>query len=429
MRAAFYTLGCKVNQYETQVLSQRFAGAGYEIVPFDDLADVFVINSCTVTAQGDKKTRQLIHRVRARCPGAVVALTGCFPQAFPTTAQEVDGADVITGSSNRAELLTAVQDYRSAGQRVVRIRPYTLDESFEPMAAVSMDGKTRAFVKIEDGCDRHCTYCIIPTARGPVRSKKLDELAGELETLATQGHREVVLTGINLSSYGKESGHNLQEAVELACAQPGLLRVRLGSLEPDLTDDRLLAALAAQPKLCPQFHLSVQSGCDATLARMGRLYTTVDYLALLTRLRGAFENPAVTTDLMVGFPGETDEEFAATLEFIEKAGFARVHVFPYSPRPGTPAAAMESQVEPSVKTARAKEAAAVAHRCRQGFLAGMVGRQEEVLFELSNHPGQQRGYTPNYTPVRVATDQTLRWQVRRVRITGVEDDGCTGQLV
>ena len=429
MRVAFYTLGCKVNQYETQALSELFEGRGHIVVPFSEQADCYIVNSCTVTAQGDKKARQMLRRAKAGRPGAAAALTGCYPQAFPGAAAAIAEADIVTGSSNRAELVEAVEEFFASGRRVVRVRPHRAGEAFEALTVGRMEGKTRAFVKIEDGCDRWCAYCIIPAARGPVRSKPLEELGGELAGLSARGHREAVLTGVNLSSYGRDIGSDLGQAVELACSLPGFDRVRLGSLEPDLTGDDLIARLAAQPKFCPQFHLSVQSGCDATLTRMRRRYTTAQYLELLEKLRRAFDLPGITTDLMVGFPGETDGEFAQTLDFLTKAGFAKVHIFPYSPRPGTAAAVMPGQVDAAVKEQRARLATRAAAQTRDAFLASMAGRAEPVLFERSSHPGFQEGHTPNGVHVLLAGGQDLRWQLRQTRITGVEGESCLGELL
>ena len=276
MKAAFYTLGCKVNQYEAQILAQQFADAGYEIVPPEMPADVYVVNSCTVTASGDQKTRRVLRRFRALCPGATVVLTGCYPQAFPDDAARLAEADVIAGARDRAALVELVRRARETRGRIVAVTPHERGEPFEPMRAAAFRERTRAFVKIEDGCDRYCAYCIIPQARGPVRSKPPGELRAELEGLARAGYREAVLVGINLPSYGRELGLRLIDAVELACAVDGIERVRLGSLEPELLTGGDIARMARQPKLCPQFHLSLQSGCDATLARMRRHYDTAE---------------------------------------------------------------------------------------------------------------------------------------------------------
>ena len=304
MRAAFFTLGCKVNQYETNILEQQFAAAGFDIVGCDEKADVYIVNSCTVTASGDKKTRQMVRRFKRLNPGAIVAMTGCYPQAFPEKAAEVAEADVITGTGDRAALLPLILSAMGSGERIVSVKPHTSGEPFEPMSADRFLDRTRAFIKIEDGCDRYCSYCIIPTARGRVRSKPLDDVRGEAEHLSRLGYREIVLTGINLSSYGKNTGLRLADAVKAVC-ETGVERVRLGSLEPELLSEEDIRLFASFQNFCPQFHLSLQSGCDATLRRMNRHETAAEYMEIVGMIRRQFENPAITTDVMVGFAGET----------------------------------------------------------------------------------------------------------------------------
>ena len=429
MRIAFYTLGCKVNQYESQVMAQQFQAAGFEPVPWPGPAEVYVINSCTVTAQSEKKAAQLLRRLQREHPRALLVLCGCWPQAFPQQAAQT-GAHVVAGTARKG-LVQLVNRALETGRQVVEVAPHTKEEAFEPMQATAMEGHTRAFVKIEDGCDRFCSYCMIPFARGRVRSKPLQELSREITFLAEKGFREVVLTGINLSSYGKGEGFDLADGVKTAAAVKGIERVRLGSLEPDLTDDLLIEKLAVEKKFCPQFHLSVQSGCDATLKRMNRRYTAEEYLALCAKLRAAFDLPAITTDLMVGFAGETEEEFGQTLAFLKEAGFAKTHVFPYSRRPGTKADRLENQLDEGTKARRAQQAAAVADQSQHSFLQSMVGRLEPVLFERCNLPGKGRGHTPNGTQVLVDCGRNLRGSILPVRITGVSQDSqyCLGELM
>jgi len=429
VKAAFYTLGCKVNQYESQVLGQQFFAAGYEVVPWSAPAHIYVINSCTVTAQSEKKAAQLVRRLRREHPQALIALCGCWPQAFPEKVKELE-VDVIAGTA-RLRLVELVKRALETGQRVVEIIPHSPKETFEPMRATAMEGHTRAFVKIEDGCDRFCSYCIIPYARGRVRSKPLEELREEAELLAEQGFQEIVLTGINLSSYGKGEAFGLLEGVKTVADVPGVQRVRLGSLEPDLTDDELIKGLARVKEFCPQFHLSVQSGCNATLKRMNRRYTAEEYLQLCQKLNQTFDMPAVTTDLMVGFAGETEEEFEQTLDFLQQANFAKVHVFPYSRRPGTAADRMEGQVTEEEKARRAARAAQAAEQSRRSFLEQMVGRLEPVLFERCNLPGIGRGHAPNGTQVQVCCDQPLRGRLLTVRLEDITPDGeyCAGTVL
>lgn len=425
MRAAFYTLGCKVNQYETAVLQQQFAAAGFDIVGPDTDAEVYVVNSCTVTAEGDRKSRQMLRRFKRRNPAAVAVLTGCFPQAFPDIAERIPEADVITGSKNRAGLLAAVRSRLADGERVVDITPHKRDDAFESMH-IDTAARTRAFVKIEDGCERRCAYCIIPTARGPVRSKTPDALRGELCRLAAAGFVEVVLVGINLSSYGRDLGLRLLDAVRVACDIDGIERVRLGSLEPELLTDADIAALARLPRLCPQFHLSLQSGCDTTLARMRRHYDTAEYRRIAGALRGAFPGCALTTDIMVGFPGETGEEFARSLAFAREMAFAKTHVFAFSVRPGTAAAELPGQLPQAEKTLRAKRMAEAARETRAAFLLSQVGISSTLLAEQPVAPGQWEGYTPNYTPVVVFSERDIAGRLLPITITGVEGERCTG---
>lgn len=426
MKIAFYTLGCKVNQYETQILTQLFEARGHEAVPYTGPADAYIVNSCTVTASGDQKTRKMLRRFKAQNPAAVVALTGCFPQAFPEAAAAIPEADIITGTKDRGRLPALVEQAAEQGGRAVEVRPHERGEPFEFMEAAGAGAHTRAFVKIEDGCERYCAYCIIPTARGPVRSKPPEQLRKELEGLARAGYREAVLVGINLSCYGRELGLGLADAVELACSVPGITRVRLGSLEPELLTEEGIARLGRARGLCPQFHLSLQSGCDETLRRMNRHYDTAGYARIVENLREQFDNCAITTDVMVGFPGETPEEFAQSKAFVKRMGFAKTHVFAYSRRPGTRAADMPDQVPNRDKEARAADMAEAAQAGREAFLYAQVGRTLDVLLETRGADGFYEGYAPNYAPVRVAAPEGFGGKCLPVLISGAEGDSCIG---
>lgn len=429
MRVGFHTLGCKVNQYETEILKSKFLKEGFDIVSDEDEADVYVINSCTVTASGDKKTRQILRRMKRQNPDAVVALTGCMPQAFPEEAKILTEAQVITGSCNREALVQNVKRALLTGERIVDIIPHTKGEKFEPMNAERFSEKTRAFVKIEDGCDRYCSYCIIPMARGPVRSKPMEELRQELTALAGNGYREIVLVGINLSSYGKDMGLRLVDAVELACGIDGVERVRLGSLEPELLLDEDIDRMAKQPKFCPQFHLSLQSGCDETLKRMNRHYDTAFYYDLVTKLRKRFEDCAITTDIMVGFAGETEEEFEKSLEFARKVGFSKAHVFAYSVRQGTRAASMPGQLDRKTKEERSRRMIEATNETRDCFLEAQVGRVYDVLFECTETEEGTEGYTKNYIPVFVKSQTPLSRRIFPVKITAASGDHCLGEIL
>lgn len=426
MRVSFYTLGCKVNQYETQAIAAQFQKAGFELAGPEEKADVFVVNSCTVTATGDKKTRNRLARFRRENPDAVVVLTGCFPQAFPEKAKALPGIDVVTGAGNKNRLVELTLRAISEKSRIVEIAEHTPGEGFEEMQVQDFGEHTRAFVKIQDGCDHYCSYCIIPTARGRVRSKPLEAIRRELSVLAQNGYKEVVLVGINLPCYGKDLGLRLIDAAECACSVEGIERVRLGSLEPELLTDEDMMRLAAQPKFCPQFHLSLQSGCDAILRQMNRHYTTEEYLEIVRFIRNHFENPSITTDIIVGFPGESEEHFLQSLAFVREVGFARVHCFPYSRREGTRAAALPGQLPARVKEERNRRLAAEAERCKAAFLKEQVGRTEEVLLERQREDGSFEGYTKNYTPVRIKGEGLAPGQIVLCRLDCCSEEHCLG---
>ncbi|MCB5941332.1 tRNA (N(6)-L-threonylcarbamoyladenosine(37)-C(2))-methylthiotransferase MtaB [bacterium 210820-DFI.6.52] len=426
MRVSFYTLGCKVNQYETQAIAAQFQKAGFELAGPEEKADVFVVNSCTVTATGDKKTRNRLARFRRENPDAVVVLTGCFPQAFPEKAKALPGIDVVTGAGNKNRLVELTLRAISEKSRIVEIAEHTPGEGFEEMQVQDFGEHTRAFVKIQDGCDHYCSYCIIPTARGRVRSKPLEAIRRELSVLAQNGYKEVVLVGINLPCYGKDLGLRLIDAAECACSVEGIERVRLGSLEPELLTDEDMMRLAAQPKFCPQFHLSLQSGCDAILRQMNRHYTTEEYLEIVRFIRNHFENPSITTDIIVGFPGESEEHFLQSLAFVREVGFARVHCFPYSRREGTRAAALPGQLPARVKEERNRRLAAEAERCKAAFLKEQVGRTEEVLLERQREDGSFEGYTKNYTPVRIKGEGLAPGQIVLCRLDCCSEEHCRG---
>lgn len=428
MKVCAITLGCKVNQYESQAMLNALLGAGFTLGTSEAESDVILINTCTVTAMSDRKARQMLHRARRENPNAVIVVTGCLPQAFPEVVDRLPEADIILGNSNRSSLLSDILRYLSARQRIVDIVPHKNGAEFEAMHAERFFDRTRAFIKIEDGCNRFCSYCIIPYARGRVRSKQPEELQEEIAGIAAHGYREIVLTGINLPAYGQEFGLNLCDAVEAACAPEGIRRVRLGSLEPERLDEAVIARLKRQPKLCPQFHLSLQSGCDATLQRMNRHYNTDEYRQIVRNLRREFENAAITTDIMVGFPGETEAEFEASIAFAEEIGFAKVHVFEYSRRPGTAADKMPDQVDPREKSRRSRLMIEVTEKTREAFFRSQLGHTEMVLFERECQGGCYEGYTENYTPVRVSESRNLSGEILPVRLTEIREDACIGVL-
>lgn len=431
MNFRIITLGCKVNQYESQVMSENMQKSGYSLASDTDTADITVINTCTVTSSGDSKNQKLVRRVRRENPHGIIVLTGCMPQAFPDDLDLFQNCDIVLGNASRAELVPAIQAFFINHQQIINISPHKdKGENFELMSATSsFEEHTRAFIKIEDGCNRFCSYCIIPYARGRVRSKDLADLHREATVLANNGYKEIVLVGINLSAFGQGTDYNLCDAVECVASIPQIERVRLGSLEPERMDNQTVMRLAKCDKLCPQFHLSLQSGCDATLKRMNRHYTCDEYVQIVERLHSAFENCAITTDIMVGFAGETPEEFQTSLQFTQKIGFAKVHTFAYSRRKGTVADKAPNQVPQNIKNQRSREMIEFTDKIRANFLQTQVGKVESVLFERRKNNSYCEGYTKNYTQVRVYNDVDLSGQIINVKITQAENDFCIGEIL
>ena len=406
MKVAIYTLGCKVNQYETQAMEQELLARGHTLTEFSDEADAYIVNTCSVTAVSDQKSRQVIHGVQRKHPGAVVAVCGCYPQTHADDVRKL-GVDLISGTGDRTGFERRV---------------------FEVLPAGGLGGRTRAMLKVEDGCVNFCTYCIIPYARGRVRSLPVPTAVEQTRALAAEGYREIVVTGIEISSWGQDlkNGETLIDLLEAVCTAAPAVRIRLGSLEPRTITEEFCRRAAALPNLCPQFHLSMQSGCDDTLKRMNRKYDTTRYAQSVALLNQYFDHPAVTTDLITGFPEETEEEFAQTLDFIRRCGFAQMHIFPYSVRPGTPAAKMR-QVPKAVKEERARQAAAVAEALHRNYLAACVGAVYPVLFEQPKD-GRYFGHAPNYMEV-LADGTDLHNQVRNVKVTGTDGASLLGELL
>ena len=427
MKVTFYTLGCKVNQYETEAMREAFAAAGHTPVPNSAPFDAAVINSCTVTAESDRKTRQILHKVRRENPEAIIILTGCMVQAFSEEAKALTDADIVCGNTDVKKTVEYAERFLKDGERIFEVSEHKKTERFNTPVLSSFAERTRAYMKIEDGCDRYCTYCIIPTARGSVRSKPLAEIAAEAETLSRAGFSEIVLVGINLTSYGKGENIDICDAVEAAAKPDGIKRVRLGSLEPDHISDNVLERLKAQKKFCPQFHLSLQSGCDETLKRMNRHYDTAFYRDLVGRIRAVFKDASVTTDVMVGFAGETEEEFSKSLAFVKEIGFAKTHVFAYSRRRGTVAYGLPAQITRAEKAERSRRMIETALACEEEFLKGLVCKTEYVLFETAEK-GFAEGYTPNYSRVRVKSDEPHTGEILPVKIILAEKECCIGEI-
>ena len=428
MKVAIYTLGCKMNQYESQSMEKMLRERGHDVVEFQDEADAYIINTCSVTAVSDQKSRQVIHRIQRQRPSAVVAVCGCYPQTHVEEARAL-GVDLVGGTGDRIGFLDLLEETAREKKYIESIDKSFERRVFEVLPAGGQSRRTRAMLKVEDGCVNFCSYCIIPYARGPVRSATIEVAASQAKQLKEEGYREMVITGIEISSWGKDfkNGQTLVDLLEaIAKAAPGV-RIRLGSLEPRTVTEDFCRRAAALPDLCPQFHLSLQSGCDETLKRMNRKYDTARYLESVELLNRYFDRPAITTDLITGFPEETEEEFEKTLEFIQKCAFAQMHIFPYSIRPGTPAAKMK-QNHKSVKEDRARRATAIAAAMHETYLNDCVGAVYPVLFEQEK--GEWfAGHAPNYMEVMVKGGAELHNQVKSVRITHTDGQALYGEIV
>ena len=426
MKVAICTLGCKVNQYETQALEQELKRRGHTLADFEETADIYVVNTCSVTAVSDKKSRQMLRQAKRRNPNAVIAACGCYAQTHPEDVKKLD-LDVIAGTNDRTHFIDLLERAAREKTHIVHVDDVWERREFEVLPAGGMVNRTRAMLKVEDGCVNFCTYCLIPYARGRVRSLPLDEAARQVRALREEGYREIVVTGIEISSYGSDfrDGTSLIDLLERIAREGGEMRIRLGSLEPRTITEEFCARAAKLKHLCPHFHLSMQSGCDATLKRMNRKYDTARFMESCALLRKYFDDPAITTDLITGFPGETEEEFAQTLDFIARVGFAEMHVFPYSIRPGTKAAEMP-QVDMPVREERAARAAAVAKEMHEAYLARCVGKTFPVLFERARASGSA-GHAPNYMEVSVSREG-LHNEVKNVKITAVDGGGLRGEV-
>ena len=411
MKAALHNLGCKVNAYETEAMQQILEEAGYEIVPFSEYADVYVINTCSVTNMADRKSRQMLHRAKKQNPDAIVVGAGCYVQTKEAQALVDESIDIVIGNNKKHELVPLLREYEASHRKMACVADINHEkQAYEELSLSRTAEHTRAFIKVQDGCNQFCTYCIIPFARGRVRSRELPDVLQEIRTLAKSGYREVVLTGIHLSSYGVDNGESLLHLIEAVHELEGIERIRLGSLEPRIVTDAFAKRLSELPKICPHFHLSLQSGCDTVLSRMNRRYDTAEYEAGCALLRRYFEHPAITTDVIVGFPGETDEEFETTERYLERIHFYEMHIFQYSRREGTKAAAMPDQVPEAVKKERSEKLLALGHRMSEEFRRYYLGRQVTALLEeefLYDGKRYYIGYTKEYVKVAVETEKDL----------------------
>ncbi len=422
------TFGCKVNQCESEYIRRAMINKGFKLCDHASNADVVIINSCTVTGESDRKLRQMIRKIKKANESCVLVLAGCMPQAAPEAAKELENVDVVIGNSDKTSIPEVVRVYVQNKIKVFNVTPIKNIKEFEKTEVDRTSYKSRAFLKIEDGCNRFCSYCIIPYARGEIRSKPIDDIKKDAQKLAENGYKEIVLVGINLSSYGKDLNLNLYDAVHSVCSVCGIERVRLGSLEPDLMTDDLINKLSLESKLCPQFHLSLQSGCDKILKKMRRRYNREEYMNLIQKLRFKFKDAAFTTDIMVGFPGETEEDFMDSLDIIEKAKFLKVHVFPYSPRPGTPAANMPDQIDNQTKAERVKKMIEISNKSSRIVLNNFINEKMDVLYETLNKDSFYEGYTANYIPVKSKSNEDLRGKIINTKLIKVRENFFEGSF-
>ena len=424
-----FTFGCKVNQYESEYIRHLLLDAGYEYNEDESQCGIFIINSCTVTAVSDKKCRQLIHKLRRQNKDGIILLCGCMSQAHPDKIADFSQCDIIIGNTDHTVIPQYIAEFIKSGQQIIDINEHDREkEPFEKCKVSKFSERTRAYIKIEDGCSRFCSYCIIPYARGRVRSKSIEDIRDEAQLIADSGYKEIVLTGINLSLYGTDIGSNLCEAVEAVASAEGIKRIRLGSLEPEYLEEDVLKCLSEVKAFCPQFHLSLQSGCDKTLKDMNRNYTSSEYMAIVKNIRKFWANPSITTDVMVGFTGETDEDFESSKAFVESVGFAKVHVFPYSKREGTKAFDMSGHLTNAVKTQRAAIMGEAVEKSREDFLKTQLGTVSKVLFETVTKD-KYFGLTENYTPVTVSSDKDIRGEISDVKIISLNNEVCEGELI
>lgn len=425
---SFCTLGCKVNQYETQAMTNMFIDAGYEIKSFDEICDIYVINTCTVTGTGDKKSRQMIHRAKKLNPDAVIAVVGCYSQVAPEEVEKIDGVALVLGTSERSRIVEYTEKVLKERKKSVMVSDIMKQRSYEDLWVSSYSSKTRAFVKIEDGCTEFCTYCIIPYARGPVRSRSMESIEAEVKTLAKNGFKEIVLTGIHIASYGKDTKkYSLLDVIRLVSSADGIERVRLGSLEPRILTENFIKEISKIGKVCNHFHISLQSGCDSTLERMNRKYTTEEYKKSVELLRKYFDNPAIATDIMVGFPGETEEEFNSSLEFVKEIRLADAHVFAYSNRKGTKADKFENQIPKHIKEERSKIMSDAVGKLNREYIAEHVGKTADVLIERKIRENTYEGHMTNYIKVHVKSDKDISKQILKVKIIDEKDSIACGE--
>lgn len=433
-KVAFYTLGCKVNQYETDAMMGLFKSKGYEIVDFEDIADVYIINTCTVTGEGARKSRQIIRRAVKKNPEAVIAVVGCYAQISPEKVIDIPGVDVIVGTNNKSRIVELVEQSRKSSLPLIHVNDIKKETEFEEISPYLYRGRTRAFLKIQEGCNQFCSYCIIPYARGPIRSRDPERILEEAYKLAEQGFKEIVLTGINLGAYGKdldEHSINLEDIIKIICPIQGIERIRLSSIEPTEITENLIEAIKKYYKVCNHLHIPLQSGSLDILEKMNRPYTPDEYKRIINRVREEIPDVSITTDIMVGFPGETHHHFEETLRFVKEVTFSRIHVFKYSRRPGTPAASFSNQVPAKEKELRSQTLMKLAHLQEIDYYKAFIGRNLKVLVEqeFKGVNGFLEGYTDNYIPVCLKGDLSLQGEIVAVKLLEIKDKYVLGERI
>lgn len=427
-RVAFYTLGCKVNQYETEAMEELFKNRGYEIVSNREEADIYIINTCTVTNLGDRKSRQFIRRAKKMNEDSIIAAVGCYSQVAPEEVEAIDGVDIVVGTTDRNRIVDLCEEAKSKNKKINVVKDIKYHKEFEPLNISDLPYKTRAYIKIQEGCNQFCSYCIIPYARGPIRSRDLEDIIMEAKRLAKAGFKEIILTGIHVTSYGKDlKGLSLTDVIEEVAKIDGIERIRLSSIEPTFVDKDFLERVVKTGKLCDHFHLSLQSGSDSVLKRMNRKYTTKEYRDIVKLIREYMPEAGITTDIIVGFPGETDEEFEESYRFVEDIRFSRIHVFKYSPRKGTPASQFKDQISGDIKQIRSDRLIRLGDELMEEFHKAFIGRTLELLLE-EEKDGFIEGYTTNYIRVKVKGHNDLQGKILPVRISGQEEDFLIGEI-
>ncbi|MBR2382873.1 MAG: tRNA (N(6)-L-threonylcarbamoyladenosine(37)-C(2))-methylthiotransferase MtaB [Anaerotignum sp.] len=427
-KAASFALGCKVNQYESEAIAELFQEKGYEIVGIDEEADVYVINTCTVTNFGDKKSRQLIRKVKRQNENAIVAVVGCYAQTAPQELVKVEGVNLVIGTKDRAQIVEMVENYKTENGVENHVSDIMKERVFEPLSIQKLANRTRAYLKIQDGCSQYCSYCIIPYARGPIRSRDPQDVLAEVKRLAENGFKEVVLTGIHVASYGKDRRDtSLLEILRQVHEVEGIERIRFSSIEPNVVTEEFAQAIADMPKICDHFHLSLQSGCDKTLKEMNRKYDAEKYRQAAATLRTYLPEVALTTDIIAGFPGETEKDFQASYDFAKEIGFAKIHAFPYSPKKGTPAAARKEQLLNAVKAERSHRLIELSDQMADDFIQAYVGKKVEVLYERAIGEGVYEGHTTNYIKVKGTSDRDLTNVICKTKITKAENEELFGE--